>query len=227
MAGSLYSRIRLKLLPIYLKLRFRPQSRSDLIFIGSTYGGWWAPSSLLNEHAIVYCVGCGQDITFDLGLIDRFGCQVHAYDPTPKAIRHVEQHGSHAKYHFEPIGLWSQDQQMTFYLNDNPDHVSGSLVGLSGTTQGIEVQVRTLQSVMKANGHDRIDLIKLDIEGAEYEVLESMVRDRIAPTCLMVEFDQPAPIGRTIRMIRTLQREGYDLVDIRGWNLLFILRRAA
>ena len=60
--------------------------RIDLIHIGTDYGGWIIPGTLLNASSICYAVGCGQDVSFDLGLIQRYGCDVHAFDPTPRGI---------------------------------------------------------------------------------------------------------------------------------------------
>ena len=42
---------------------------SDIEKIGTDYGGWYIPTSLLDSDSICYCVGCGEDISFDLGLI--------------------------------------------------------------------------------------------------------------------------------------------------------------
>ena len=41
---------------------------------------------------------------------------------------------------------------------------------------------------MRQLGHDRIDVLKLDVEGAEYSILEDMVRQDIRVGQLLVEF---------------------------------------
>lgn len=53
--------------------------------LGSKYGGWIVPVDILDKNSICYCVGVGEDITFDLELIKRFDCQVYAFD------QHLEQ----------------------------------------------------------------------------------------------------------------------------------------
>ena len=57
------------------------------VAIGSDYGSWIVPTALLSADAICYCAGVGEDVTFDLGLVARFGCRVWAFDPTPRAAR--------------------------------------------------------------------------------------------------------------------------------------------
>ena len=42
---------------------------------------------------------------------------------------------------------------------------------------------------MKLNGHEKIDLLKLDIEGAEVAVLTQMLDNKIYPKYLCIEFD--------------------------------------
>ena len=36
-------------------------------------------------------MGCGEDISFDLGLIEMFDCDVYGFDPTPKSIDFVNK----------------------------------------------------------------------------------------------------------------------------------------
>jgi hypothetical protein len=41
---------------------------------------------------------------------------------------------------------------------------------------------------MKLQGHDRVDVLKMDIEGAEYAVIEDIVREKIPVKQMLVEF---------------------------------------
>lgn len=223
---TFYMKVRFKYLPKALSIVLRPAVRDDLELVGSVYGRKWVPTSLLNAKSIVYCVGCGEDISFDLGLIKRFGCDVYGFDPTPRAIKHVETHGQNPKYHFTPVGLWTEDTKLKFYLNDNPMWVSGSIVGLTGTTNSIEVDVRTLKTIMRDNGHAHLDLLKIDVEGVEYDIFNDLIEHRIFPACITVDFDQPTPLKKTRAMIQTLDQHGYDLVKIQAWDFLFVRREA-
>ena len=218
-----YQRARRKYLPKLLERTLRAVRRDDLRRLGTEYGGWWAPADLLGPGAVVYCVGCGEDISFDLALVEQFGCDIWACDPTPRAVANIARVAPPTeKYHFRPCALWSEDGTTTFFMNDHESHVSGSLVGLNGTSNSIEVECRTLPTLMAENGHRHIDLIKMDIEGAEYAVLEQMLDQGVRPRCVMVEFDQPTPFARTHRMIRRLRAEGYDLVKVEVWNYVFV-----
>lgn len=60
-------------------LRVRP--RRDLVRLGSDYGGWTVPADLVESSWTCYSGGVGNDTTFDLAFIERFGCEVDAFDP--------------------------------------------------------------------------------------------------------------------------------------------------
>jgi len=51
------------------------------------------------------------------------------------------------------------------------------------------IGVVSIKNIMKEKGHVHIDLLKLDIEGSEIDVLNSMLDDHIYPTYLCIEFD--------------------------------------
>jgi hypothetical protein len=59
--------------------------------LGNQYGGWVVSRSLLiySAQPIVLSFGIGDDITFDLEMIRRYGAHVFAFDPTPKAMQWI------------------------------------------------------------------------------------------------------------------------------------------
>jgi FkbM family methyltransferase len=159
--------------------------------IGSDYGGWIIPAAVLGADSVCYCAGAGEDISFDLGLIKRFGCQVFSYDPTPRAIEHVRKTAADIpQYQFFPIGMWNKAEVLKFYAPADAQHVSHSIVNLQKTDRFFEAPCERLSVLMQQNGHHRIDLLKLDIEGAEYKVLESLIEDRLDIRIICVEFDE-------------------------------------
>ena len=50
--------------------------------IGSAYGSHTVVRDGLDARSVVYSFGVGEDVSFDLGLIERYGCMVHTFDPT-------------------------------------------------------------------------------------------------------------------------------------------------
>jgi hypothetical protein len=61
----------------------------NLLRLGTAYGGWIIPVDAgLTADSICYCVGAGEDISFDCALVERFHCQVRVIEPTPRAVQH-------------------------------------------------------------------------------------------------------------------------------------------
>jgi FkbM family methyltransferase len=194
--------------------------------LGSRQGGWVVPTDMIKPEWICYCGGVGEDVTFDLALIDRFGCEVYAFDPTPRAISHAARSAANnPRFHFYPYGLWSADTELKFYASRNPQLVNHSAVNLQGTSSYFVAPCKRISTIIKELGHDRIDLLKIDIEGSEYEVLDSLIEDDLRfIKVLCVEFDQPMPIVGIYRMARKIIRWGYSLASIDAWNYTFIKR---
>src|SRR5438552_4122743 len=131
----LWLAIRSRLLSAILRVLF--EARRGIVTlerIGSTYGGWAVPKDLISSEWICYCGGAGEDITFDLGMIERFGVHVYCFDPTPRSAAHVAQVAAGlSRFHFYPIGLWDRNDSIRFFAPRDPSHVSHSALNLQGT----------------------------------------------------------------------------------------------
>lgn len=204
-----------------LHLRW-PGRTAGLVRLGSAYGGWWVPVDRLRPGWVAYCIGAGEDISFDLELL-RSGLTVRTVDPTPRAIAHVASLGIDDRhFSFHPVGIWNERTTMRFHVPRNPDHVSHSVVNLQETTDFFVAEVVTLSDLMTSCGDDHIDLLKLDIEGAEMAVLEWLLGTDLRPEVLCVEFDQPQPIRRSRAMLRRLTSAGYRVRRFDGLNCLLM-----
>lgn len=213
--------------PLYAFRRFGAPA-NGLERLGSDYGGWYAPVYELTPDSIVYSAGIGLDITFDRALIDRCGCSVFGFDPTPTAIDFVAAQELDgllpSKFRFMPVGLWDAETRLQFFAPKTRGWIgSYSALNLQGSeeSEAISVSVKPLSQLMRENGHESIDLLKMDIEGAEYRVINEII-DRKIPVCwLCIEFDQPVPFWTTNRTISRLKDAGYQLCKVDRWNFVF------
>jgi FkbM family methyltransferase len=63
----------------------------DIKLYGTVYGGFYLPEKLdLDKNSIIYCVGAGEDISFDIKLCSQTNGNVYIFDPTPRAIEHYQ-----------------------------------------------------------------------------------------------------------------------------------------
>lgn len=199
----------------------RPQGGTKLERLGSPLCGWWVPVGSARPGAVAYCAGAGEDITFDLELHAR-GCVVRTLDPTPRAIEHVGRVAPDGpRFRFVPVGLWDTTTELRFYAPAGVG-VSHSAVNLGATSEYFTAPVTTLGAVASELGDATIDLLKLDVEGAEYRVIDSLLASPLRPGVLCVEFDQPVPVRRVVGAVRKLAAAGYRLACVEGWNYTFL-----
>ena len=128
--------------------------RDNLEKIGSSYGGWVVPVDLLRKNSICYCVGVGEDITFDMALIKQFSCEVYAFDPTPRAINYVKDRVSNlSNFNFYDIGLWSSQSKMKFYAPKDSSHVSHSITNIQNTNRQCISKIQNSKSKLIVNDY--------------------------------------------------------------------------
>lgn len=161
----------------------------DKVWLGSIYGGWWVCPSVLSSESIVYSIGVGTDISFDLALIRQFHVTVHAFDPTPLSIEWIKQQDLPKLFIMHELGIADRDGVVEFYSPKIPGHVSHSTVPQRLVTpEAIQVPVVKLSTIMNQLGHTHIDLLKMDIEGAEYSVIADILQMGIPVKQFLMEF---------------------------------------
>jgi FkbM family methyltransferase len=192
---------------------------------GSKYGGWVIAPKRINSESIIYSFGIGEDASFDVDMIQRFGVKVHAFDPTPKSIEWVHRQNFPANFILHEYGLADFDGESLFNPPENPHYVSYTILERPSTKMNaICVQMKKLETIMKDLGHTKIDLLKMDIEGAEYRVIEELINSNIRPNQLLIEFHHRFPgvgIKKTKDAIEKLRKIGYSLFSISESHLEF------
>lgn len=196
---------------------------SDLVRLGSEHAGWWVPEAALVPGAVAYCAGAGEDVTFDLALLDR-GLNVTTFDPTPRAIAYVEELDVGSAFRFVPVGWWDEEAELRFYAPRDPSHVSHSALNLQRTDSYFTAHVNTPAALAGELNDRKVDIVKMDIEGAETRVIRSILAHGPKARVLLVEFDQPQPFGGILRAARALRAHGYRAAKVEGWNVTFVRR---
>jgi len=228
------------------KLRLTVDRAIATVRYGTAYGGWHLPDPVeLTETSVCILVGAGEDISFDVAIARMFKSQVIIADPTPRAVHHFYQlltavtsrqpmlinnstndmyecdYQDLERIRFTPVGLSDVDAVQRFYLPVNPEHVSCSITNIQDTSDYFEAPCVRLVTLLKQQKVETLDLLKLDIEGAEHRVIRDMLSSAIFPRILLVEFDDRNPPQLAATLAR-LRLHKYSLVHAEGNNTLFI-----
>jgi FkbM family methyltransferase len=185
-------------------------------------GGWRFHPDLLDADSVVYSLGIGEDVDFDLAVIRRFGGHVHAFDPTPSSVDWLAARSLPPDFHFHPWAVTAQDGVLKLYPRVKRDGSRSTvmytlLADDTSREDAIVVPAFCLASIQAELGHGRIDLLKMDIEGAEYEVLDNLLKSAVKPVQLLVEFHHRFPgvgLEKTAAMIARLRGSGYRIFAI-------------
>lgn len=92
----------------------KANTRVPHIVLGTEYGGWPLPVDL-PKGQLLYSFGVGKDISFDLGAIDRFGCRVIVFDPTPRSQGWLASQKLPEVFQFDPTGNAARDGGAEFF----------------------------------------------------------------------------------------------------------------
>ena len=120
-----------------------------------------------------------------------------------------------------------QKGRVKFYKQTNASYVSQSLVeNMFGQDYDI-VRVDSIKNIMETQGHENIDLLKVDIEGAEIETINQMLDDKIYPKYVLVEFDlllkNKDTSSKTKMLIeRMTTDENYSIFKNDNLNITFV-----
>jgi len=193
----------------------KPSVKVDCKWYGTSYGGFYVIPSLLNKSSIVYSFGTGRDISFDKACIRRHGSVVHAFDPTPKSIEWIQSRKLPGKFHFHPYGLSAMKSgPVEFFLPANPRAISGSMVLHKevDAEKTVRVMMKTFDDIAWELNHSHIDVLKMDIEGSEYDVIDTILASTVTIDQILVEFhdrDFAQAEPKSIEAIRKLSAKGY------------------
>lgn len=136
-------------------------------------------------NCAVYSFGISNESSFESEILLETRCSIYAYDPTVKQIGYPLK-STNPRIHFKSLGIAGTDSNSK----------------------------KTLKTLMEENGHKFIDILKIDIEGGEYDSLEKMMTDfdHLPFGQLLVELHNwnwtQRRKNRVIELFKKLQRRG-------------------
>ncbi|PWD98190.1 FkbM family methyltransferase [Marinilabilia rubra] len=201
------------------KLFINAQVKIEKSWLGSNYGGFYVHLPILDASSTVFSFGVGEDISFDQALIEEKEVSVQTFDPTPRVNEFIQPHLlKNENLSFSNYGLAAQNGEVLFYPPEDAVHVSCSVVPNKQTRESAyKVQMKRLVSILEEKDIGEIDLLKLDIEGGEYDVIPDIVKDKIRIKQLQLEIHPDLfPDGRqkTKKLIKLLNEAGFKIFGV-------------
>ncbi|GJJ75673.1 hypothetical protein EMPS_08031 [Entomortierella parvispora] len=139
----------------YFQAAFTCPHEIERIGSYSDGGKWVCGFSKLEEEnegrkCVVYSLGVFGDSSFETEVTARTNCEIWAYDASVSQM--AGEAANNPRIHFNKVFIGDQDK-----------------VDENGAVW------KTLKTIMKENGHEWIDILKMDIETSEYASLDAMM----------------------------------------------------
>jgi FkbM family methyltransferase len=159
------------------------------ILVGKTYP--YLP--FVEDVRVVFDVGanCGATTVY---LARHYpDAEIHSFEPASEPRSYLERNvAGLSRVHVHPIGLDAVDRRVPLYFGDG-DSITGSVHRRAANVDASElVELRAGGPWARAHGVDRIDILKVDVEGSETEVVSSLHHLRPTVKVLYLEYDSRA-----------------------------------
>jgi FkbM family methyltransferase len=151
------------------------------------------------------------------------------FEPIPNLQPELQTRASHQKnhWHLQSIALGSRCEVLPLQIDSGNDAI-GSLVGFGESylqinpearaNTKIDVQVETLDGFCEEHSIRKIDLLKIDVEGFEFDVLDGAMQMLERTQAIIIEVSlvrkaqgEPGPL---LEMIRRLTAAGFHIVGL-------------
>jgi FkbM family methyltransferase len=175
-------------------------------------------------------VGCGYEAEFSKFMIEKYNLNAFGIDPTRKhapSLKLLEE-SAQGKFHYLPLAVAKKDGFITFH--ESRQNESGSILSDHINMRNDEITTYDVESVTLSGLARRIDansvdFLKLDLEGAEYELLGSITEEEISPfKQIFIEFHHHCTNysdQETNMVVQHISSKGFKVFTLDHHNYLF------
>ena len=152
------------------------------------------------------------------GVYERFGCHIFVFEPVPEFYSQcVERFKGNESIRCLNYGLSSKSGWFEITLSNNQS--SFNKAELSGIKQ--KAEVRSITEVFSELGMERIDLIKINIEGGEFDLLPAIINSGLIEKIkyLQVQFHN---FDSNAAEARSKIRKALEKTHCEMWNYEFL-----
>jgi FkbM family methyltransferase len=188
---------------------------------------WSVFAPPLDKNSVIISAGVGKAITFEEDIVARWGARIVLLDPSPTGLKTMQEKAGQPLLDFRPLGLTAEDGPHSFGHPDNA--AEGSF--RKGADSGLSFECVSLKTLIAEASRSHVDLLKMDVEGFEYEILDALLKSgiRADQICVEIHTNRTISIDEGIfdayRLILRLYRAGYRIVYCRNMDFTFVHKR--
>lgn len=123
----------------------------------------------LNKNSVVFDVG-GYEGDWANDIFEKYACNIHIFEPVPVFAENIKKRfAGNNKIIVHQFGLSKENSEQKMSLDEN----SSSLYKQTGNE--IEIKLVKADEFFLKNNIGAVDLMKINIEGGEYDLLEGLI----------------------------------------------------
>ena len=193
--------------------RLKVEPMDGLIALGSDYGYWTVPGNPIDFTWTCYCVGAGGDISFERELLSRYGATVRSFEPDEDYIGRIEvDPQDESRFSAHQVAIAPADGPLRMQRTHIPGSRSLSPADLYDTHDYVEVSGRSLRSLMDEFSDDTVELLKVDVEGGEYDLLPTLDLLDMGVRVFCIQLHHTGTVRDARELIAGVQAQGFRLV---------------
>lgn len=156
-------------------------------------------------------------------ILTRLPKKVYCFEPNTKALDNLHKNMSdHKNVKIVPKAIGTENGKIKFYADEN------SLISsIYPTESNVEYEVDsiTFNTFLQENGIEKIDLFKMDIEGAEFPIIRSFGKEEFDKVdAFLIEYHEWNG-GTKNELIEKLQENGYSIQEVPGHMFIFAYKQ--
>ena len=155
-------------------------------------------------------------------IMDRYNPTIHAFEPDPRNYKQLEKR-TQANSRLIPykFGLGDKNETVRMTLELLGSSMFSDTTGKKGVPWA-EVEIRDIADTWQALALDRVEFMKINIEGAEFPLLERMIDDRSVRKSRLLYDSVPRMASRRLSQAKENQK-GVEQISQAGVGLPFHL----
>jgi FkbM family methyltransferase len=154
-------------------------------------------------------------------IMDRYNPTIHAFEPDPRNYKQLEKRAlANSRLISYKFGLGDKNETVRMAM----EHLGSSIFSDTSGKTGVpwaEVEIKDIAETWRTLALDRVEFMKINIEGAEFPLLERMIETDLLKKvdCFLIQFHEwhPRAYSRR-RKIRKAMSKTHRLV----WDYHFV-----